>query len=125
MEVLALHLHNYIAYAGVRGVSVSEILQSIPDFPSDPVDEITRIDSETFYRVLACLHAKTGDELWGIKAGDFMALKLLGLIYRISLKATTVAEAFHYLQSYLSATLPIINTQTDVTNDAAVVTLHI
>lgn len=124
MKILALHLNQYIEYAQVRGVCINNLPDSAKHF-SYPSNETALISEEEFYRVIGYINEEIKDELWGIKAGNFIALKLLGLIYRISLQTTTIAEALYYLQSYMADTLPIIKTETNVTEKWVDVTLTI
>ncbi len=123
--MLALHLHNYIAYARVRALCTDKLLQPFKGLPADLSHETALVNEGDFYGVLEGINGEIKDELWGIKAGHFLSLKLLGLIYSISLRTTTVAEALHYLQSYLLATLPIVKAQTNVTEKQVTVTLNI
>ncbi len=125
MKIAAIHLNNYIAYAQVRGIPSTEVQTLIKNLPPDLSCETSQISLEDFYSVLEFINGELKDELWGIKAGDFLTLKLLGLIYRISLLTTTIEEAFHYLQSYLTATLPLIIAQTSVSKSRAAITLSI
>jgi len=125
MKILALHLHNYIEYARVRGTCTDKLLQHFKGLPPDLSNETAVVSEEEFYGVLQAIHGELKDELWGIKAGHFVSLQLLGLIHRISLQTTTIAEALHYLQSYLVATLPIVKAQTNVIDTRVVVTLTI
>ncbi|HTF82063.1 MAG TPA: AraC family transcriptional regulator ligand-binding domain-containing protein [Cytophagales bacterium] len=123
MNIAALHLHNNIVYAQLRGVSTAGL--GLDGLPTNLTDETAHISVETFYRVLRELDGALNDPLWGIKSGEFLTLKLLGLIFRISMRVTTVGEAFHYLQSYMDAALPIIKIRTDVANNLATITLRI
>ncbi len=125
MKLAALHLNNLLEYAQVRGVSPAAVLspRRLPFINCQ--DETLLIPVASFYEALAAVSQELKDELWGIKAGKFLTLKLLGLIYRISLQATTIAEAFYYLQSYLVATLPLVTAQTHITGEQIKITLRI
>ena len=125
MKIAAIHLLNYLEYAQVRGISANEVQKLNKGLPPNLSDETAQISSEDFYRVLQFINGEIKDELWGIKAGSFLALKLLGLIYRISLHTTTIEEAFHYLNSYISSTLPLVKAQTMVTKNQAAITVSI
>jgi AraC-like DNA-binding protein len=122
MEILPLHLKNLLDYAAVRGFSQSALGDILP---AEWEEEHATIDAETFYVVIAEVNSALQDPLLGIKAGNFMALKLLGLIYQISLLTQTIEEAFHYLQSYLTATFPVIKAETKISGDFACVDLAI
>ncbi|WP_266365351.1 AraC family transcriptional regulator [Tellurirhabdus rosea] len=125
MNVLASHLKNFTEYAQVRGVAVNPLLKSIDGLPPDPGSDTALIRTNDFYAVLETVHEKLGDPLWGIKAGNFISMKLLGLIYQISLQTTTLSEALHYLGSYLAATLPLVSASMQLTPERATVTLEI
>lgn len=125
MKIAAIHLNNYIEYAQVRGIPFSNVKKLIKSLPPDLSNETAQIDVKDFYQVLEFLNNELKDEHWGIKAGNFIAIKLLGLIYRISLQTTTIEEALLYLQSYLNATLPLIKAQTDVAKNLVTITLNI
>lgn len=125
MKIAAIHLNNYIEYAQVRGIPVNEVKKQIKNLPPDLSNETAQIDIKDFYRALEFIDKELKDEHWGIKAGNFLALKLLGIIYRISLHTTTIEEAFYYLQSYLNAALPLVKVETSVTKAQAAITLNI
>lgn len=125
MKIAAIHLNNYIEYAQVRSIPTNEVKKLIQNLPPDLSNETAQINVEDFYQVLEFINNELKDELWGVKAGNFLAVKLLGLIYRISLHTTTIEEAFYYLQSYLNATLPLIKVRTEVTKNLAAITLNI
>lgn len=125
MKVLSLHLRNFVDYARIRGVA-TDILPEIPDSRSTDLSETkSTVTEEEFYEVLKVIDGQLNDEFLGIKCGNFMALKLLGLIYQISLQATTIEEAFHYLQSYLEVALPIIQLKTVISKKEARIELSI
>lgn len=85
MKILAIP-KNYLEYAQVRGVDPDKILNGIKDIP-DFSDETATVNEEDFYSSLRKINSILNDDLWGIKAGNFLALKLLGLIYKLSLSA--------------------------------------
>lgn len=125
MEVLALHLNNYLEYAQAREICNENLLKHAKNLGVDFSNETDLITQGQFYQILDILNTAMNDKLWGIKSGNFISLKLLGLVYRISLQATTIAEGLHYLQSYLNASMPLIKAESQVSKDYAVVTLSI
>ena len=125
MQIQLLHLNNFLDYARVRGISREALLKEIKNPPVNSDEETAVIDQEDFYAVLASMDKQLEDELWGIKAANFLALKLLGLIYQISLQAVTIQEALHYLQSYLQVSLPIFNMQTSAKEEWITLILEI
>ncbi|QNF35474.1 helix-turn-helix domain-containing protein [Adhaeribacter swui] len=125
MKIAALHLHNFLEYAQIRGVLVPKLAAGNTAAPANATDDLLMIPEPDFYAALKQAHQQIQDDLWGIKAGNYLTLKLLGLIYQISLQATTLEEAFHYLHSYLQTTLPLLATFTQVTQEQATITLQI
>jgi len=125
MKVAALHLFNFLDYAQMRGVSRQRVLTPLPLHNLDNQDTTQLIEEADFYKALNLVHEELKDELWGIKAGNFLTLKLLGLIYQISLQVTTIEEAFHYLQSYLETTFPLVKMKATTTAEQITVLMQI
>lgn len=119
MKVLALHLHQIIEYAQMRGMSRQELVSLIEKPPVNFFSETETVSPLDFYKVINMLIHQLKDEDLGIRLGNFLNLGALGLIYRISLQATTIEEALYYLKMYLNATFPIVSIETKV--DAKVV----
>ena len=46
------------------------------------------------------------DDLLGLRVGRHLNMHILGVIYEISLKATTIEEGLHYCHNYLETTFP-------------------
>ncbi|RDC63736.1 helix-turn-helix transcriptional regulator [Adhaeribacter pallidiroseus] len=122
MKIAALHVQPFLEYAQIRGVWLPPELK--PVLKITPTD-VLLISEPEFYGALKWIQQELPDDLWGIKTGNFVALKLLGLIYRISLQVTTLAEAFHYLQSYLQSTLPLVTTTTRITEEQITISVDI
>ena len=125
MKILALHLHHILGYAQMRGISITELISQMEHPPANFLDETLTVSVEDFYVVIEAISQRIQEERLGIRLGDFLNLGALGLIYRISLQATTVEEALHYLQMYLNATFPIITLQTSVEPDIVKIMLNI
>ncbi len=125
MNVAAIHVINLIDYARVRGVPKDELLMCIDHLPLDPMDESALVSVNDFYKVLEYINNELSDPTWGIKAGNFIGLQQLGLIFKISMQATTIGEAFHYLQTYLNAALPLLKSETNIAEDTATISLFI
>lgn len=119
MKILALHLHQIIEYAQMRGISREQLIGLIENTPADFLSETETVSPIDFYRVIEVLIEQLKAESLGIRLGNFLNLGALGLIYRISLQATTIEEALYYLKMYLNATFPIVSIETKV--DAKVV----
>lgn len=125
MKILALHLRNFIDYAQVRGIGAGKLAAILAVLPVGWTKDNATLSAGDFYKALKSIDQEIQDEFLGIKCGQFISLKLLGLIYQISLQATTIEEAFHYLGSYLAATMPIVSAETSVSDELAEVKLTI
>jgi AraC-like DNA-binding protein len=125
MKILALHLYHFMDYARVRGVAWHDMQALIKQPPVNFMDEQAVVEEEEVYAVLQFIDDHLKNKAWGIQCGHFISMKLLGLIYRLSLQATTIQEALHYLQSYLSAAMPLVKAETVVADEAVVVTFSI
>ncbi|MDQ4139103.1 MAG: helix-turn-helix transcriptional regulator [Bacteroidota bacterium] len=125
MKIAAVHLFNFLEYAQMRGILPQSVLGPLQLSAMAGQDDSQVLEESDFYRALNLVHEQLKDELWGIKAGKFLTLKLLGLIYRISLQVTTIEEAFHYLQSYLETTMPIVKMKAAITSELITVSMQI
>jgi AraC-like DNA-binding protein len=125
MRILALHLHHVIEYAYMRGISRQNLIGLMENPPVDFVSETETVSQEDFYAIIDELNKQIQEEGLGIRLGNFLNLGALGLIYRISLQATTIEEALYYLQMYLNATFPIVNIETLVESHSATIALSI
>ncbi|PSR52282.1 hypothetical protein AHMF7605_01470 [Adhaeribacter arboris] len=125
MKIAAIHLFNFLEYAQMRGVLPQSVLAPLQLSELDEKDQTQLMEESDFYLALNRLHHYLQDDLWGIKAGKFLTLKLLGLIYRISRQVTTMEEAFHYLQSYLETTFPLVKMQVTLTGEQITVFMQI
>lgn len=125
MRIQALHLHHAIEYAHMRGISRQELIRLMEKPPIDFLDETETISEEDFYMVIEAITKQLKEERLGIRLGNFLNLGALGLIYRISLQATTIEEALYYLQMYMNATFPIMYIETIVQADSVSIILSI
>ncbi|MGX5819489.1 helix-turn-helix domain-containing protein [Chitinophaga lutea] len=121
MEILALHLHHFMEYARLRGVQWDDMRRLIRNLPDDLRDELARVNEDDLYRVLRHIDDAMPDRTWGISCGHFISMKLLGLIYEISLQVTAIDEALHYLKSYMAAAMPLIETATNTSEVGVVI----
>ncbi|WP_315815420.1 AraC family transcriptional regulator ligand-binding domain-containing protein [Paraflavitalea speifideaquila] len=108
-------------YARVRGIAWQDMEALIKQPPVDLMDEQATVEEEDLYTVIQFIDEQLKDKAWGIQCGHFISMKLLGLIYKISLQATTIQEALHYLQSYLAAAVPLVKAETAITTDAVAI----
>ncbi|WP_158561280.1 helix-turn-helix transcriptional regulator [Emticicia sp. C21] len=125
MKILALHLHHVIEYGYMRGISRRELISLMEKPPVNFLDETETINERDFYMVIDAITRQLKEGRLGIRLGSFLNLSALGLIYRISLQATTIEEALYYLQMYMTATFPIVNIETKVKADSVSIILSI
>lgn len=125
MNILALHLHHFVQYARLRGLPTEDIWALIQSPPADYLDEQAVIKAADLYRVIHAIDAQLPDKNWGIACGQCISLKLLGIIYQLSLQATTIEEALHYLQTYLEAAVPLIKVENTPAADRVAVRFRI
>lgn len=104
MKIQALHLQAFLSFAQVRGIGREQLCQLLSDPAADLSSPGATIGHEDFYRVLAALHRQLQDDEMGWRIGQYLQLNALGLIYQISLQATTLEEAFYYLKDFLDTT---------------------
>ena len=125
MRILALHLHHVIEYAYMRGISRQYLISLMGNPSINFLDETVTVSEEDFYRVIDEINRQLKEECLGIRLGNFLNLGALGLVYQLSLQATTIQEALYYLEMYLNATFPIVNIQTMVNADLVSIELNI
>ncbi len=125
MKIQALHLSNIMEYAQIRGISRNEMVGRMKNLPSDFLEDKSTVEVADFYAVVKGVNESLQDALLGMRLGEFMNLKALGLIYQISLQTTTVEEALSYLKSYLNATFPLISINIEVSEEQATIVLRI
>lgn len=125
MNLAASHLLHLIEYAEQRGIESQRLFDTAARPAEYFRDESATVPAETFYNVLTVINEQLQDELIGIRAGRYLNMKALGLIYRISLETTTIEEAFFYLKDYLEETFPIIEIGTEISQSKVSVRLDI
>lgn len=124
-RIAATHLLNMMEYAMIRGASEQQMLDRVSCYGDHLRNEGATVTADDFYTVLETIDDQLDDDLWGIRAGHFLNMKALGLIYRISLEATTIEEAFFYLNDYLNTTLPLVSVDFQSTNHLVKLKLRI
>jgi AraC-like DNA-binding protein len=125
MKILALHLYHMVEYAYTRGIPRQELIGLMEKIPVNFLDETETVNEKDFYKVVEAISKQLKEERLGIRLGNYLNLGALGLIYRISLQATTIEEALYYLQMYMNATFPIVNIQTLIEADSVNIVLTI
>lgn len=108
MKILALHLKKFIDYAQLRGISRKELIRSMKNPPTDFNDPHAKADMADYYSLIEFISTELGDNLLGIRVGNYLNLSTLGVIYEISLKATSNEEAIYYCHAYLQKTFPAL-----------------
>ncbi len=112
MRILALHLRTFITYARLRGIAIKEPQPLLSNSPTDVGGQTGTFSPEEVYTVLSYIHQELGEDQLGLRVGEYLNLNALGLIYQISLQASTLEEGLLYLKSYLHSTLPLIKVDT-------------
>jgi len=106
MKILATHLKKFADYEVLRGIPLNALLKSIKRSSLNLDDPSEEIDIDVYYDAIQFTVAALGDDLLGVRVGNQLNLNTLGVIYDISLKATTNEEVIFYCQSYLRKTFP-------------------
>ncbi|MGD1840627.1 MAG: AraC family transcriptional regulator ligand-binding domain-containing protein [Thermonemataceae bacterium] len=89
-------LLNLIHYATTRGLQL-ESLVALTTLSHDHLnEEDTRITTEVYDRVLQEIIVQTQDELFGLRAGEYLNLSAAGLVGQITQTSATVQEALQY-----------------------------
>ena len=125
MRILALHLHHVIEYAHMRGISRQGLIGLMGKPPTNFLDETETVSDVDFYLIINAIAKQLPEAGLGVRLGNFLNLGALGLIYRISLQATTIEEALYYLQMYMNSTFPMVTIQTSVNASSASIVLSI
>ena len=96
MEFSGRFLYSMMQFAQSQGASISTLL-AISGFS---VEELTRedhlVDSLCYNRVIGKAIEQTGDDLFGLHAGQQMNLSAAGLVGQITRSSSTVKEALQY-----------------------------
>lgn len=125
MKILAIHFRGFMDYGQLRGISPKRLLQSMKNPPSDFDDPDAKAAFTDYCSLLTYISNTLGDDLLGLRVGSHLNLNTLGVIYKISLKATTNDEAVYYCHSYLRRTFPLLQIAGSVSGRRAVTTLQI
>ena len=124
-QISTIHLKHFVDYAVIKGINPELIQESINQLPVDLENVTGSVSPDDFYQVLGTIDKQLDDELLGLRVGNFLSLKALGLVYEISLQTTSLQEALFYLQDYLVNTFPIINLDTVISNDFTTIQFQI
>jgi AraC-like DNA-binding protein len=109
MKILINHLSGFVEYAITKGMPQSE-LQSIVNVQELRLNKLNgRISENVFYNIIRKIASFLNDDLLGLRVGEQLNLNTLGVVYQISLKATSLLEALHYCHDYLQNTFPPIS----------------
>lgn len=112
-------------YALLRGIPRKELMRSMQNPPLDFDNPDAKADFSDYCALLTYIFNALNDELLGVRVGSQLNLNTLGVIYKISLKATTNDEAIYYCHSYLRKTFPLMQITGTTSGRLAVTTLQI
>jgi len=107
MKILKIHLNGFIDYAIISGKSKSTIGAELNHYINIEEDE-EWISGKKFIGCMEVISSYMNDKLWGIRVGRHLDMHTLGVVYRISQKATTVEEGLFYCHDFLRRTFPAI-----------------
>ena len=125
MKILAIHLRGFMDYAQLRGIPRNALMRSMKNPPPDLGNPDAKADITDYFALLAYISNTLSDDLLGVRVGSQLNLNTLGVIFKISLKATTNEEAIYYCHSYLRKTIPLLQITGSVSGKMAVTTLQI
>jgi AraC-like DNA-binding protein len=124
MKITRNHLDIFIDYAVLCGVSkeqLAERLKCYVDIKATP----TKIGSEIFIRCMEVVTTLLNNQLSGIRVGKHLDMHTLGVIYDISLKASTIEEGLHYCHDYLKHTFPQLQVTNTLVGDTVEITIAV
>ena len=124
MNILGSILKIYLDYAHVRNLDVESLLEGIDFSERDFADTSLTVSSKDFCEILKRISLVLEKDRLGIRIGNFVQLSSLGLIYQISLQATTVEEAVYYLKHFLEMAFPLVQIQTKLKQEDGVIELN-
>jgi AraC-like DNA-binding protein len=117
--ILTAHLKRFWDYARLHNIPERELLAATKQ-PSIAFDNpASVIATSDFFAILEVISRSVKDDLLGLKIGEYHNLNTLGVIYRISMKATDLKEALFFCSAYLERTFPIIE-EIQSSNDKSV-----
>lgn len=126
MNIAKAHITPWIEYAAIRGVAIADLKTRFPFIEHEEGKEtLATIAMTDFYSVIQYITSQINDDLIGIKSGQFLSLKLLGLIYQISLQAHTIKEALYYLTNYTNTSFPALHFETNDTETEVHITISL
>jgi AraC-like DNA-binding protein len=108
MKILGTHLDSFVSFAVLRGISRESALGSAFDHQIDLTNELVKVSKKDFQNVIGSVATKLDDELLGLHVGQHLDFTTLGVVHKISLKATSIEEGLYYCQAYLRQTFPYI-----------------
>jgi AraC-like DNA-binding protein len=123
MKITRNHLDLYIDYAVLCGVPKEQLAERLKGY-IDSSAKPSKISSEAFVRCMEVVATLLNNELSGLRVGKHLDMHTLGVIYDISLKATTIEEGLHYCYDYLKHTFPQLQVTTTFSGDTTKITLR-
>lgn len=108
MNISAPFLAYLVDFASIRGIAPHTLKQLLTNPEIDCNAEESQVSAEEYLKVLQQLVATQNDDYLGLAYGAYLNLGALGLIYKISLGASSIEQAFKLLEDYLSVNFPLI-----------------
>ncbi|WP_077919775.1 AraC family transcriptional regulator ligand-binding domain-containing protein [Spirosoma sp. 209] len=120
----SLHLANLLDYAACKGIDRSALQRLLYTPDADRTDGQGRVSRSEYCQVWEQMLQLSRDPHLGLHYGCFLNLKALGLIYQISLAASSIGQAMRLLDDYLNQTFSVVSLTSDVGPEHLVITLR-
>lgn len=122
--VASIHLLNLLDYAHCKGIDRASLQQLLYTPEADWASEQGWVSRDEYGRLWERMMQLSQDVYLGLHFGCFLNLKALGLIYQISLAASSIEQAMQLLEEYLKHTFPVVGLTTGVSRENLVIELH-
>ncbi|GAB2551613.1 AraC family transcriptional regulator [Spirosoma aerophilum] len=118
------HLINLLDYADCKGMARQHLLSQLDTPEAEVTDEQGWVSLSDYSKVWEKMLDLSQDPQLGLHYGYYLNLRALGLVYQISLAASSMEQALGLLADYLASTFPVVNLQTTQTQDHLVIELQ-
>ncbi|GAB3038779.1 AraC family transcriptional regulator ligand-binding domain-containing protein [Spirosoma pulveris] len=118
------HLINLLDYAVCKGLDRRLLLSQLDVPEADLTDEQGWVSLADYTRLWACMLDHGRDPFLGLHYGYYLNLRALGLVYQISLAASSIEQALGLLADYLASTFPVVNLVTTQHQDHLIIELQ-
>lgn len=108
MHISAPYIANLFEYGSFHGIHEHILKKHINNQQLDVCQEDNFIEDIEFLNAFEELITKTNDPYIGLHFGQFLNLKALGMIFRLSLNASSVQQAVLLLKEYFEHTFPLV-----------------